>query len=529
MNSLLDSAMARARSLGLGYGSLAAVGMAAVFITLVSWYVISYFVDSKDLRKFPGPPLAAFSAAWCMNNCRKAKRFWGIHLAHELYGPIVRIQPDHLSFNVGEAINEIYGHGKDLMKAPFYDTLAASHRSMFDATDRVEHGLKRKYVAHMFAPKSVMELEDVVANTTKNLCNVFDRYANNTKTPEWMNMRHWISMYAFDIIGDMGFAKDLGCLRRGNDLIQGQTRAGKKYTAEGMKGVYDGGAYNVFWGQAPQFLKYTKWLTQWGWSRYYADFFYDVAIDLVKSRVPREDVVEYEKSRRYDLFHRLVVNNKGDALGLEFEEMFSEAAVLMIAGSDTSGTGVCNTILHLIQDPARLAKLREELDAAIPIGTTVARHDQVKDLVYLRACIDESLRLRPPQAQGLPRIVSEKGAVVQGHHLQPGTVVSVPTFTIHRAEKYFKHANAFNPERWINNPDPTETYNLQKFVIPFSHGSRACIGRNLANLELQVAIATVFSKYDFELQYPDQEVEIKERFNSNPVDFHVKVRHRVRS
>jgi benzoate 4-monooxygenase len=501
------------------------LGIFALLAGLLAWYIVSYYLDPLELRKFAGPKLAAFSAAWSMNYCRKNKRFWGIHKAHEKYGPIVRIQPDHVSFNVGEAINDIYGHGKDLMKAPFYDTLAASHRSMFDTTDRVEHGLKRKYVSHMFAPRSVTELEDIIDQTTQNLCNVLDRYAKNQ---ELMNMRHWISMYAFDIIGQMGFAADLGCLTRGDDIIQGQTRDGKKYTASAIKGVYDGGSYNVFWGQAPAYLKYTKWLTQWTTGRFYADFFFDVAIDLVKTRVPQEDAAEYERTRRYDLFHRMVVNKNGDALGLEFEEMFSEAAVLMIAGSDTSGTGVCNTILELIQDPVRLAKLREELDAAIPKGTVIPTEDQVKALPYLAACINEALRLRPPNAQGLPRIVSEKGALVCGYHLKPGTVVSVPTYTIHRNEKYFKDALKFNPERWINNPDPQEAYNLQKYVIPFSHGSRACVGRNLANLELRVTVAAVLLRYDFELRDPGKPIEILERFNSNPADFYVKIRPRVR-
>ncbi len=78
-----------------------------------------------------------------------------------------------------------------------------------------------------------------------------------------------------------------------------------------------------------------------------------------------------------------MVDKKEDALGLKSEELFSEAAVLTVAGSDTSGTGVCNTILHLIQDPIGLKKLRTELDAAISSGTSVTDHDQVKDLPYL--------------------------------------------------------------------------------------------------------------------------------------------------
>ncbi len=99
-------------------------------------------------------------------------------------------------------------------------------------------------------------------------------------------------MYAFDVIEDMRFDEDLECLKRDNNLIEKETRAGKKYVAEGMKGVYDGGAYNVFWGQAPQLLKFTRFMTQWGWGRYDGDFFFDVAINLVKVCVLKEDVAE---------------------------------------------------------------------------------------------------------------------------------------------------------------------------------------------------------------------------------------------
>jgi cytochrome P450 len=494
---------------------------------ILVWYVVEYYRDPLHLRRFPAAhPTAGFSAAWTMVHCWKLKRFWGINKAHERVGPIVRIQPDHVSFNVGEAIEEIYGHGKDLTKAPFYDTLASYQRSMFDTTDRAEHGQKRKYVAHMFAPMTVKNLEEVVVDTTKSLFRVFDRHAD-MKQPEWLNMRHWISMYAFDIIGDLGFGEKLGCLQRGDDIMKAQTREGKIYDVSGMRGVYDGGAYNVFWGQASSFLKWTKWMTQWTTGRFFADAFFDVAIYLVKRRVPAEEVAEYEKNRRFDLFQRLVIDKKGKAMDLEFEELFAEAAVLMIAGSDTSGTGLCNTILYLAKHPDKLAKLQAEVDTAISPNTLVATHDDVKDLPYLRACIDESLRLRPPNAQGLPRTVSEKGATVQGYYMKSGTVVSVPTYSIHRNEKYFKNAEAFMPERWIDNPDEKETYNLKKYVIPFSAGSRACIGRNLAYLELQVALASIVHRYSFELKDAHEDVEIFERFNSNPRDFYVKVSYRT--
>lgn len=73
-----------------------------------------------------------------------------------------------------------------------------------------------------------------------------------------------------------------------------------------------------------------------------------------------------------------------------------------IAGSETSSTAMTHTLMYLVQNPKALKRLREELDQATasnPPGA-LPTYDQVRNLPYLTACINESMRLRPVAASG---------------------------------------------------------------------------------------------------------------------------------
>ena len=85
-------------------------------VLLFLYYIVPYF-QRPDLRRVPGPFLARFSNWWLLLQCRRAERFIAVDEAHKRYGPLVRIQPDHVSVADDEAINTIYGHGNGFLKA----------------------------------------------------------------------------------------------------------------------------------------------------------------------------------------------------------------------------------------------------------------------------------------------------------------------------------------------------------------------------------------------------------------------------
>jgi len=115
-------------------------------------------------------------------------------------------------------------------------------------------------------------------------------------------------------------------------------------------------------------------------------------------------------------------------------------------------------------------KLHKELDEQL--GTedeTVATESQVKRLPYLDACINEGLRLHSTSSLGLPRLIPEGGISVMGHYFPSGTVLSVPSYTIHRDQRIWgDDTEVYRPERWFER-DQTD---IQKTFNPFSVGPR---------------------------------------------------------
>jgi benzoate 4-monooxygenase len=146
----------------------------------------------------------------------------------------------------------------------------------------------------------------------------------------------------------------------------------------------------------------------------------------------------------------------------------------------------------------------------------------VRDLSYLNNVINETLRYHSTSGIGLPRQIPENspGVTIKGHYFPPGSVLSVPTYTIHHSKEVWgPDADDFKPERWDN------ATTLQKTAFnPFSHGPRACVGRNVAEMEMKLIAATWARRYAPELK---QEVmETREGFLRKPLGLDIALKMR---
>jgi benzoate 4-monooxygenase len=134
--------------------------------------------------------------------------------------------------------------------------------------------------------------------------------------------------------------------------------------------------------------------------------------------------------------------------------------------------------------------------------------------------IKETLRIHSTSSLGLPRIVTGNGVTILDHFFPPGTVLSVPAYTIHHSTAIWgANAAQFRPERWFS-----VTEEQKSAFIPFSSGPRACVGRNVAEMEMALIAATVFRSFEFELL--QDSLETREGFLRKPVELLVGLRRR---
>ena len=193
----------------------------------------------------------------------------------------------------------------------------------------------------------------------------------------------------------------------------------------------------------------------------------------------------------------------------------------MDAGSDTTAIALTHVLYNLIKHPHILEKLREEVCGVFSQGETIAAYARVKSLPYLRACLDESLRILPPLPRGLERKTPPQGMTILGEHIAGGITVSVPTYTAHRDPTLFPKPDTYIPERWLDESDAMKE--MRAAFIPFSSGGRACLGRNITIIEQQILIATLVHRYDFALANPDWELSWEEGFNLWPSQMPIKL------
>lgn len=134
-----------------------------------------------------------------------------------------------------------------------------------------------------------------------------------------------------------------------------------------------------------------------------------------------------------------------------------------------SSSSSCGITYYLARYPETQRKLHAELDEALGLEEGVISYESVKKLEYLEACINESLRLHSTSSIGLPRLVPRGGLEVCGKFFKEGTVLSVPSYTIHRnPEVWGEDVEIFRPERWFER----DAVAIQKTFNPFSFGPR---------------------------------------------------------
>lgn len=128
----------------------------------------------------------------------------------------------------------------------------------------------------------------------------------------------------------------------------------------------------------------------------------------------------------------------------------------------------------------------------------IVDEDDLAKLPYLKALVNESLRLYPPGPLLIPRETIGT-CTIDGYEIQPHTLVYVNAYAIGRDPESWENADEFVPERFLNNNIDIKGTDFS--VIPFGSGRRICPGMfmGLANMELTIANLL----YSFNWELPD--------------------------
>lgn len=167
----------------------------------------------------------------------------------------------------------------------------------------------------------------------------------------------------------------------------------------------------------------------------------------------------------------------------------------MAAGSITVTHMLKLTVFYILDNPDISQQFKRELQSAIPDASRPAPLVQLQQLPYLTAIINEGLRMSYGVSHRLQRVKPDGSLTFHQWAIPAGTPVGMTSIFLHENPTIFPNPREFRPERWINQ----EGARLEKYLVPFSRGTRACIGMNLAYAEMYLSLATLFRRFDFEL------------------------------
>ncbi len=187
-------------------------------------------------------------------------------------------------------------------------------------------------------------------------------------------------------------------------------------------------------------------------------------LDEIRAHRADPDVAD-----RDDILSLLVQARFEDGEPMGDREVRDQLVTLLLAGHETTATGLAWTFDLLLRHPHVLARLVDEVDAG---GDA-----------YVRAVVSESLRLRPVVPLAGRRLTVPLQAA--GLSLPVGTDVTPAIWLTHTRAASYPDPYAFRPERFLAAAPPTYAW------IPFGGGVRRCLGAAFAELEMRVVLAAV--------------------------------------
>lgn len=173
-------------------------------------------------------------------------------------------------------------------------------------------------------------------------------------------------------------------------------------------------------------------------------------------------------------------------------------------GGTTTSTALSAIFFYLSRHPSVYVKLASETRTTFRSGRAIETGPLLSGCTYLRAVIDETLRMAPPFVGTFWREAdtSFKGPfVVDGHVIPAGTIVGVNPYCLMHNEKYFPEPFQFRPERWLDDEGDEEKRRApglaRKAFSPFAAGETGCLGKAMAYHEICLTVAKTLWYFDF--------------------------------
>ncbi|KAH7109592.1 putative cytochrome P450 [Dendryphion nanum] len=424
------------------------------FLLRLALAVCVYRAHFHPLAKYPGLLLAKVTNLYLAYHAWRDDIHINLWKCHEKYGNYVQYALNRISFYCADAIRDIYGMRSNLKKLTTYNVLVYKALNTLTLQDKTEHARRRRVMSQGFSDAALRVFVPRILANVEKMCMLLEKdMDSHQKWTKSRDMATWFDRLTFDIMSSVIFSAEY-------DTLQ------KEDFRHVMSSIEES---NVRMSRLDKRLFPRSIQARNKFVKFNAD-------------IANRDIFSFFQNAKDPMTGR----------GYKIKELAAETATLIVAGLDTTLTAIASTLFYLSKNTTAYARLSNELRSQFKKPSDIVPSPALTQCTYLRACIDEALRMSPPAGGPLWREVQLSGATIDGQYIPAGYNVGVGVYSVHHNPAYYCNPTVYKPERWIKPESESEQLvQARAAYMPFSIGTRGCIGKSLALVKLTLALANL--------------------------------------
>lgn len=194
-----------------------------------------------------------------------------------------------------------------------------------------------------------------------------------------------------------------------------------------------------------------------------------------------------EADPRPDLLGLLVAALEGD-VPIPLREVRDELVSFMVAGHETAASAMTWALWLLAGDAEAQQLAIDEVDEVL--GSRPIQVDDLPRLAYLRAVVDEAMRLYPPVWLVTRRAMEPD--VLGGREIPAEALVIMTPYLAQRDPSAWVDPDRFDPSRFLGEQRGGAAHDATYW--PFGLGPRMCVGKDFAYLETLAVLASLLQR-----------------------------------
>ncbi|KAF2995944.1 hypothetical protein E8E14_000270 [Neopestalotiopsis sp. 37M] len=388
----------------------------------------------------------------------------------------------------------------------------------FNSTDPVEHAFLRKRVSAVYSMSYILSHESEIVKLSDLLWLQLDNLAKESQP---VALHDWAGFFAFDVVTKLGTGQAVGFVKEGKDV-------------DGIihsicQGFWESANTGYLPGQILWFNNPLTRLVQKVMGRVSPMAFWMWMVQTVQGRLSSDKAGVEERER--DMLDHYISMKEVDGSTGYLPSIHAEVGNLVGAGADTTSIGIRSVLAQLILHPEDYRRVQMEVDEAARTQDSGHLSYTILDkLPFLNACIKEALRLHPSILWQLPREAPAAGIEITNHFIPSSATISMSPIAQNRDTRTFgEDANEWNPHRWLPSKTVSEANikEMDRYNVTFGYGSRTCVGRNLALVEINHFVAEFCKRYDAEFVNKSRPFKIISQWFSYQDDMFVRLKLRL--